>query len=632
MANFDILYPDNKRQTFDGGKNSKFDPELIAPNESPDCKNVIFENGAVETRLGTAILNTATVGSHANHGLYTRHTNTGNQTMCAWFNGTLWVLSVTSFATVASAQSIFTAGVRVGASEYENYIFFGNGNNIPYKYNGDFTRHGIYPPLSAPSAASGGTGVLTGPYIYAYTNVNTNLVESDLSPLATTFVASANQIHISNILTAAASYGVSARKIYRTRQSGTTMFLLTTLSNNTATTHVDNTLDASLGAEAPDDQGVPPQYSTIITHAGRLFCNDTAENNLVWYSELDNPYIFKADNFEIIGDHSGDLVKGFEIHDNGLLVNTDRNQYLIYMPSSDPADWEIIKLKSPYGSKSPFGCFRYNNKVMFPAFQNNTLVGFAAVSGDAVDPEATLLTVSASGSDMKSDRIEPDIFNIQSVNFDRISSMVHKNKAYITLTYDTGQTANNRIYVFDFSISNLSKQQEASWVPWTGLNAEQFTIFNSKLYYGSSTANGFVYEVNKAATYIDQTTAIDSYLWTKEFSGNPGDEQYHKDFRYVNILYEKAGAYFMDLFYRTDGDTGDGNVIRIGLNPGGGLWGSMVWGVDNWGGGNAEGEERIYLGQARGKRIQFKFSNQNNTNQKFKVIGLQFAYNIKGRR
>lgn len=630
--NFDILYPKNERQGFDGGLNDKYEKHLIEDNESPDCQNVTFDHGAVETRLGSAHLNTTSVGSFAGHGLYTRHTNTGNQTMLAWWNGSLYECSVATFTTVASAQSIFTAGVRVGAAEYENYIFFGNGNNPGYKYNGAFSRHGVPPPTVTFTAASGGTGALSGGYVYRLTNVNSNLVESDLGPASATFVASANQIALTSIPTAPLSFGINTRNLYRTKASATTFFFLTNIANNTASSFVDNTADSALGVVAPDDQGQPPNYSTIITHQNRLFCNDTAEPNLVWYSELGDPYTFKTDNFELIGDNSGDLVKGFAIHDNGLIVFTDNSEYLIYMTDTDPANWSIIKTKSAYGSKSPFGSFSYNNKIMFPAVQNNNLVGFAAIAGNAIEPSATILTTSSAGSDLQSDRIEPDIFDFQSGFIGRISSVVFKNKAYMAVTKGTNNTTNNRVYVFDFSIENLSKNQEASWAPSVNLNAEQFTIFNGKLYYISSLAEGFVYELNKSASYIDQSTAIDSYFWTKNFSGNPGDEQFQKDFRYINILYEKSGAYFMDIFYRTDSSTADGTRIQVDLNPGGALWDQAIWDVDVWDGGDSFGEERISLGQARGKRIQFKFSNQNTINQKFKIIGLQFSYNRKGRR
>jgi hypothetical protein len=630
---FDVVYPPKNRITYDGGKNNKFEKYLIADNESPDSLNCVYENGAVGTRLGSAKFNSTTVGSFVGEGLYTRHANDNTQSMCAWWNGTLHVAGVSTFVSVPSSTSIFTAGGRVCATEYENYIFFHNGQVRGYKYkNLEFTRHGVYPETSQATAVSTAVGTLTGAYIYAYTNVNSNLVESDLNPVTTTLAVTTGQIRITSIATQAQSFGVEQRYLYRSKTSATTLFRVGVLSNNTATTFVDNVSDTALGAQAPSDAGVPPRYSWIVTHKNRLWCDDLDDPGVLKYSELDNPYTFASVNEELCGDQSGENLRGATIHDDGLVIFTDNQEYLLYMPSTDPDGWEMVRLKSSYGSKSPFGLFSYNGKQMFPAIQNNKLVGFAAISGDAAEPEATLLTVSAAGSDLKSNRIEPDMFLLQSVAYDRISAVVHKNKAYIAVAYGESQTTNNRLYVFDFSISNLSKNQEASWEPWTGINAEQMTVFNDKVYAQDSTATGFVRELNKSGTYSDDGAAINSYHWTKEFSGEKGSEQVFKDFRYSNLLYEKAGAWYMDLYYRTDSDSGEGNRIQVNLDPGSSLWGTMIWGVDTWGGGNTAGEEKIFLGQTRGKRIQFKFSNQNIAGQKFKVYGQQFGYNDVGRR
>lgn len=634
MANDnEILYPKNERQGLDGGLNNRFEKHLIADNESPDCANVIFDNGAVETRLGTRKANSAAVGSYVGDGLYTRHDSSNKaQTMIAWFNGTAYAYGTNTFVAIASSVSIFTAGTRVAASEYENYIYFNNGNNISYKYNGAFTRHGVYPPTANTlSVVCGGTGVLTGDVNYKVTYVNSNLVESNVTTATATYVASSNQISLTSIPVAPTSFGALYRRLYR-RASGGTYLRVTEIQDNTTTAYTDNVAEGSLGAAAPTDQGVPPKYSAIITHNNRLWCNDTENPSLVWYSELGNPYVFKTTSFEEVGDNSGDIVQGFVIHDNGVVVLCDKNNYLIYQPSTDPSGWEVVKLRSPYGTRSPFSGFSYNNKQMYAAVENDNFVGFAAISGDSADPDATLLTVSAAGSDLKSNRIEPDMLQVPSNMVARISSIVHKNKGYIAVAYGTGATNNNRVYVFDFSINNLSKKQEASWVPWTGLNCEQFTVLNGVLYYITSTATGFVYEMNRPSTYSDDGSAINSYFWTKEFSGQPGHEQFMKDMRYVNLLYEKPGAYSMYLNYKVDSDDGDGNRIAIDLNPGSSLWGTMIWGVDSWGGGRDYDEDRQYLGQLIGKRIQFRFSNQNVAGQKFKVLGLQFGYLLKGRR
>lgn len=627
---FDRTYPPSGRVLLDGGLDTKFAPTIIPDNESPDCANVLFENGAVGTRGGSTAL-AASIGSHVGDGLYVRHANDGTETMVCWGGGDMYYLSNSTFVTVASAQSVFVSGTRIGAAEYENYLFIGqSGVTNPYKYNGDFTRHGIPQPDSAPTAATASNGTLTGAYLYKVTYVNSNVVEGDVSDASATFTAASEAVTVT-IPTAPASYGVGTRKLYRTEAGGTTYKLLTTISDNSTTSYTDNSSDSELGATAPTDQGVPPQYSFLKQHQNRLFCNDVSNGNFLWYSELANPYVFKATNFIRVGDNSGDILKAIDIFDNGLIAFGQRGTYIIYMPSTDASGWIVVKARTTFGCKSPYGSIGFENKVMFPATQAGEFIGFAALSGDVVEPSATFLTVSVAGSETQSDIIEPQMFDVQQTYLGNISAISFKNRLYIAVTHGDGNTTNNRIYVYDYSISNLAKRKRGAWVPYTGLNPTQFAIYANKLYFIESTATGLVKQL-ETTTYEDSGSAIDSYWQSKEFSGLKGEEYLFKDFRTLEILFDKAGAYFMDLYTKVDSDKGSGNIQRIDLDPGGSLWGTMVWGNDIWGGGTNQEDKRIYLGTTRGKRIQFKFSNQNKAGQRFKVHGFKFSYNIKGKR
>ena len=628
------IYPQRNYLFFDGGKNSKYERSLIADEESPDCANVIFNNGAVETRQGVAKLNTASVGSFVGDGIYTRRDNAGSETMVAFWGGSAWQLTGTSFSTIGSSQSLFTAGVRFGAAQEEGYLFVGNGGTIPYKWNGsNFTRHGVYPPTTTSTVASQATGVLTGDYRYKVTAVNSNLVESDVGPVTTTFAAASATLRVSSIPTFAVSYGVNSRKLYRTVTSGSAFKLVTTISDNTTTTYDDNNADSALGAAAPTDNGVPPNYNAIVYHPAlsRFFMNDPANPNYVWWTEAAQPYTVGSTNFQRIGDNSTDIVKGFAIQDNSLVVFCENSISVGYFSTNTETDWVWVTSRSPFGSRSPYGIIRYDNKVLFPAMQNGNLVGFADFSGDAVLPSATLLTISTAGSYSNSDRIEPDVFNIQDTYVANISSIVYKNKAYISVTYGSGATTNNRYYLYDFSLSRMTKTKTPSWVPNTGVAPAQFTIYGGNLYYQSATGTGFVYKM-ESGLYSDDGSAIDSYYWTKEYPGYDDEINFQKDFRYANIMLENSGAWRMNLTYRMDSDTGSGDTQTIDLNPGSSLWGTMRWGIDSWGGGSLNKEVRQFLGSARGKRIQFRFSNQNTAGQKFKVIRMNYAYNVKGYR
>lgn len=632
-----VVFPPKGRLLFDGGLNTKFERSIIQDNESPDCANVVFTNGAVETRGGSSRLNTFSIGSGASYvgdGLYTRRDNTTAETMVAFAGGTAWQLNVTTFSTIPSAQSVFTAGVRVGATQYQNHLFVGNGGITPYKYNGTYwTRHGVPAPTitsaSAVASASGGN-LAAGTNYYKVAFVNSALAIGDVSSNTTGVTTVLNgSVNLAGLPTAPTSHGVNARRVYWASSSAGPYALIGTISDNTTTTFQHTTQTPS--TTAPSDNGEPPRYSVICYHQNRLFCNDPANPNFVWYSEINEPYTFPSTNFIRVGDASSDLVRGLEVYNNGVLVLCENSVHMIYMPTADDADWSTLRLLTPHGSKSPFAAFLYDNKIMIGAVQNQKFIGFAAVSGNSIDPSATLLTTGAAGSDMQSERIEPDMFQVQESYVGNISSFVYKNKAYIALTYGEGSTQNARIYVFDFSKTNLSKNQDAAWSPITGISAAQFTVYNGNLYYIESTATGFVNRLETTSPN-DNGAAIDSYYWTKELSGNPGHENLQKDFRKIKLLVEKSGSYNMNLAYRVDSDNGMGTVKQIDLSNNADQWGNKNWGTMVWGAGTSQEEVVISLGQASGKRIQFMFSNQETAGQRFKVHGMNLHYNIKGVR
>lgn len=631
------LYPQKGRLLLDGGMDNKFERTIILDNESPDCQNVRFTNGAVETRQGTAKLNTTAIGSFVGDGLYTRRTDAGVETMVAFAGGTAWTLAGTTFTAIASGTSVFTAGVRVGATQYENHLFIGNGGVIPYKYNGTaFTRHGVYPPTTGPvtndSFTTGSILASNVTYTYKVTYVNSQSVQGDLSVAGSGMVTTGGTgILLTSIPVAPQSWGVNSRMIYRASGATNAYFRVGTISDNTTTTFNDTTTIASATVAAPSDNGVPPMYNVIAYHQNRLFCNDTANPNYLVYSELGEPYTFPAVNFIKVGDAASDLIKAIGVHNNSIIVYCENSATLIYMPDTDDANWVQVKINTPFGCKSPYAIANFENKQFFGAFDGKFL-GFAALAGNAVDPNVSLLTIMGAAGDFISEVIEPDMEAINESYIHQMSAISYRKRIYVAVPYGSSQTTNNRVYVMDFSHSNVKKPQKLVWSPDTGINAAQFTIYNGKLYYISSTATGFVYEYEKNGVYNDDGGAIDSYFWTKEFSGYEDEYVYHKDWRYCRIMVSLPGDWDMNFSYRLDSDSGDGITKQIDLNPGGSLWGSLVWGLDLWGGGSDTAEKQVFLGPSASKRIQFKFDNQNVANQRFKVLGINMAYNIKGFR
>lgn len=625
------VYPKNSKVFFDGGLNTLFNPALIADNESPDCMNVVFDNGGVETRGGSEPL-ASSLGSFTIDSLYTKHNNNGSEQLIAFADSKMWRVSLNSAVSISSTQNIFAAGTRVSAAEAENYMFIGNGLTSPMKYDGTtVTTHGIPAPVSAPSLTSINSGILSGPYAYVYTNVNSALVESDISPLQGISVSGATvRVQFNN---APAIAGVIQRRIYRTEVSGSTPKLLTTIADNTTMSYDDNIADTALGDDAPIDNGQPPTYSIIKYHGGlrRMFMNDISNPSYVWYTEADNPYTVKVTNFFRMGDDTGDLVNAFEVYENVVVVFCVRFNYIIYFPDNTPTSWIVSKTKATYSSRSPFGIVAYQNKLLFPATDAGVFVGFSQYEGENISADVTFLTIANIGSDLVSDKIRPDMEQIQQNYIKNISSIVYKDRVYIAVTYAAGAQLNNRIYVLDFSIGVVSNKQQFSWSRWDNLNISQFAIFEDKLYGASSSTTGIVLQLLHS-TPTDSGQPIDSYYWTKEFPGYDNETNNDKDFRYLNFLADTVGDFQMGVRYRTDSEISQGNEQPVTLNPGGSLWGTMIWGVDPWGGGVMSREYKLFLGTARGRRIQFQFNNLNAFSQRFKVHFMTYTYLKKGSR
>lgn len=625
---FRVKYPVD---ALDGGKNNKYDPPFLHDTESPDCLNVVFSDGAVGTREGYEKLTTASVGSYACDGLFTTYFNNGGSTMVAWFNGSMYAWNSTTFVTVASAQSVFTAGTRVDGKMYQNYMFFGNGTKN-YKYDGTyFTRHGVPAPDTTPTVATTSAGVLLGDFLYKVAFVNSASVEGDVTTFTATINAAASSvIGLSSIPVAPTSHGVAARKIYRGSAPADTFKLVTTINDNTTTTYADNTADADLGTNAPTDNGEPPAWDKIAVHKERLWVLDPSQTGLLYYSELGEPFTFKSTNYLPVGDRDGDPNVGVGVHADAIVVGKRSSVIMVYMASTTPSDWETVKTQSKYGFASHFAQAEYSNLLMYIGQRNGVLTGFYALAGVGNNPDRTDLSIVSVRSDSKSDRIEPDVFSLNQGVITKACAIEYKNKLYFAVPYGSGQTTNNRIYCFDFQRRDKN-QLSGSWVPFDGINASCFTVYAGELYFGSATANGYVYQLFNG-TYSDDGEAINSYFWTKEFGGHSPHRDRTKDWRWGIFTVETLGDWDMSLTYRTNSDRGSGTRQEINLSPGGSLWGAMVWGVDSWGGGVTRADEKVFFAGASGTRLQVRFDNQDTVDQAFKVIRCALTYNLRSER
>jgi hypothetical protein len=633
MTGFRTIIPID---ALDGGLNNKYEPQIIGTNEAQSARNVVFDDlGGVQTRQGFSKLNTAAVNSNPCDGIFTCRWNNGNESMVAFFGTDMFVLSGTTFQTVASAQGNYTTGTHKNMAMYQNLLFIGNGSTPAYKYDeGVYTRHGVeVPSLIADGNVHGAGGNLIGDYNYKLAFVNTQVVAGDLSTASVTLIATAagETLLLTGLAGHDQSFGINAKWLYRTiagsGPSGAYYFVASLA--DTATTYVDNIASASLGSAANTDAGKPPPYEFMIVHQERIFCNDSQNPQYLWYSDLGEPFTFASTNFMKIADGDGEKISGLAVQGNNVVVKKEASAWLVYMPDPTPSNWIRIKSDAKYGCASHRSIVPYEKQVMYLGQHGFKVSGFYAFRGTTTEPDATALRVTQMFGDAKSDRIEPEVFEFQDAYKQNCAAIAFDNKLWFAVTHGAGNTENNRIYHFDF-VRRSKSRRVGSWIPFTGIGAAQFTVYSSSLYFGSSAADGFVHQLNDG-TYTDNGAAIDSFYETKDFDGGERWRHYDKDFRQANFTVETIGDWDMRFSWRIDSDAGGGDGADFNLNPGGSLWGSMIFGIDDWGGGRTRVDHRIPL-YGSGKRIAFKFSNKNTAGSAFKVVRGNIYYNRRGLR
>lgn len=134
-------------------------------------------------------------------------------------------------------------------------------------------------PSSAPTAATNGTGSLTGTYGYVYTNIDGVPIDNGTvyingettgSTVSASVTASSNAILVSNLAFGGAP-GQGGR-IYRNAASGSAstgpFYRVTTITDPSQTTYSDDTPDANLGAQLPTSNttGTPlSAYQATLT-------------------------------------------------------------------------------------------------------------------------------------------------------------------------------------------------------------------------------------------------------------------------------------------------------------------------------------------------------------------------------
>jgi len=244
-----------------GGEYATLNPNAVSPAFLKSLLNCALENDLWETEPGTVQMNEFPIASLPTIGtVFQFFPESGvSRIVACGRDGTVWISTDDgkSFTLASSALQPnrlvvpVTGGKELTGNPKKLFLF---GGGAPLILTGDATADAGLPSptvgISLTIVAQTGA-VNPGDHEYVYTFGNA-IGETAPSPRGLVTVNNPNNAKVT-VGVPAGIEGTLYRKIYRTKAAGdvTTLFLLTTLNDNTTLTYLDNTPDGSLETQVP---------------------------------------------------------------------------------------------------------------------------------------------------------------------------------------------------------------------------------------------------------------------------------------------------------------------------------------------------------------------------------------------
>lgn len=575
---------DNKHivelSVFDAGLHSKAQPLHLLPEQSPDLKNVVFDDyGAIGIRSGIKTHNSTIIsatgdGIYGAMGLVSYKPSTMTAQLIGFFGAGTWVLTDTATAAVSvpSSTGVWPVSQYVETAVFHELLFMVSKDYQPYKFNGnEFTKMGVSAPTWTGGALSSNSGNLTGEYNYVFWGVNSYGAEGDYGDSFAVVTFASGRASVSNIATAPISAGINYWKVGRNTAGAAGVYWYLTDVTNGTTSFTDNVADSSLTELAPVDQGYPRQFSMITAYGGRVW---GAYQDYLWYSNQNQPEEFPSENFIRVGRGDGMEISAITPF-MGMIVISKSDYagrialYTLTIGDSatfaDPESWYLKLVSQNSGSETHRGVVPMGNYLILPNRYGIHLFDGVGVS-QAVTESTQGGIVSESIANAVADRFSNGgIAGLAPAKLKNAAAINYQGRIYFAHPRDTDQEIRNtNTLVYDYSRTGGKGIRNGAWSEFPSVGASQFAIHKGKLFGGApksgspvdeSMEGGYIHEWDNgtnAPNGLDFGSRIDAYFVTAPIHGSKGHEGYTKDFRWV-IFNEKGSSPNITITFYVDG-------------------------------------------------------------------------------
>lgn len=359
------------------GMNNKVIDLDLSTKWAQNAQNARFEDtpGAVDKRAPVSYYNASAITAAPVTGLYRYYTSGGAD---LWIStcGTGAYVGTDSNGTFTQIRSALTTGKRHQFVVYQDLLIGSNGYDPLWVYDGDTTNNvtwqlGACKALATTTAGSMGSGT----YYYSVTVGSADQwVSGAVSNTVT--VAANKSVQLSNI--PLGPPGTPARKIYRTKVNGSTLYYLATISDNSTTTYADTIADGAISVTIPSTTDVMPKGALLTLHRERLFISgDPSSPNNIYYSSTYLPhYIQQTTQLTLlqIANDDGDTITGIPIQ-LGVMVCIKRNSIRILhitspVSGADPTTWYADDPLAWIGSPAPYSVTQTPSGIVFLGYDH----------------------------------------------------------------------------------------------------------------------------------------------------------------------------------------------------------------------------------------------------------------------
>lgn len=555
-------YKDIVLRNFSGGLNTKFDASDLDISESPNLQNISYDGrNSFGPRKGTTVFKSSASGDGVKD-TYSFRDREGN-----WHVIKTTVSALRYLNTYTSAFEVLrdgnTPGYNYGFAYYgsatlDDFLYYGNGIDQMRAW------HPRYLVVS---------GVLSATATVIPLSTSTSL--SALGWLS------------------AGSFVMNGEEGYYASAVGTSLSCVQRVSNaaNQSTQAPIAQLPISAayrftydGVAATYSLSGHPKGNILKTVGNRLHIAgvSTAEE-VDFYSKIDNPWDFSFATTLSAGDggafsfsEGGGPIIGYGSKDNTLVVF--KNNVIRGLQFNDD------DIPVPITVIDGVGLGAVTSKSIVPVESD---IFFASPIG-AIRSLVKRDNEQGFSLNQVAQKIQPTLLSLNMAS----AAATYFDQKWLLAAATSGASQNNTVLVYDFIYN--------SWVKWTGINANDFFIYNDGLYYGSSNENA-TYKLFEG--YDDNGAGYETFQYTKKLDYDLPHELKRLRYVYVEGSMTTNSEIRVDLFYNEEESpitkTISGSGAYVNITGEAEEIGSSTFGLGTYGGSDSDETYLLYKFRVR---------------------------------